>query len=283
VLNLLAGTPLQLGVQLWVLLVIPLGVLAASDAAQVGLRGWLAAFIALIVLAAIAPYIEVLSATAQNVLAPRCAPDPCYPDLGEQSRLMIVAPWIGAFLPVPLASLIYTYTSARGMPRDQPNTDRGELRLMVVCAVIGFVIMGALGYLAKSSFLEEHLGYGSVAQIMFVGNLNASLSNVWNLLLLPLPVAVSSLAMVDGARMGRRVWVAGWIVLAVLAVLVANLDSLLFVTATISDIPSYGWLVGLLPQLQDAGAVAPVVVMLVALLYAFTTRPRQRAAALAGA
>jgi hypothetical protein len=58
--NLVAYEVANLVAQLWVLLIIPLGVLSGSDAARLGRRGWLVAFIALTVVAVAAPRINDL-------------------------------------------------------------------------------------------------------------------------------------------------------------------------------------------------------------------------------
>lgn len=282
------------GAQLWVLLVIPLGVLAGGDAAHIGRRSWLSIFIALIVLAPIAAQIEPLTNNVQYLLAPSCSSGPCALDPGDLAQLLFWPSWAGALLLIPLAALLYTVTSTRiasHTPADAsgapgaPGAGRSERHLIAVCAVIGLVVMSVLGYLANSDFILMRFGSGTLGHILYVGQLQIVLRTVWFTLLNALPVTVASLAMMHAARAGRHGWLAGWIAVVVLAMLAANLFALVAAVQDFSAAASsQGGSIAFQQQIQDASIVTPVVVLLAALLYALTTmRPRQRTVALAGA
>jgi hypothetical protein len=271
------------GLQLWVLLVIPLGVLAASDAARAGRRGWLALFIALIVLAPFAASIDPLTNNIQILFSPPCLPGAACPSgpYGA-SQLVTLAGWAVAFLPVPIATLVYSLTSARsaaGLAAAEAN--RGERRTLIMCAVAGIVVMSALGYLGTTHFLFFQFGRGSFAQVVAIHNLHNVLFTVW-VALAALPVAIASAAMAHAAQTGRRGWLTGWIALIALALLTADIGSL---WGEILILEATGATSGQIPIEQSAvSIVAPAVIMLVALIYALTVmRPEPRAAALAAA
>ncbi len=193
---------LTLGAQLWVLLVIPLGVLAGSDAARLGRRGWLAAFSALTVLAVVAPRVDQLADTIHYLLSPPNAPSLF--SSGWLYSFIFRAELIVAFLPVPLAALIYAVMPAQSVARAQSGTCRGTRRLIVVGAVIGLIVMGVLGPLGNFPILAAHAGPSTLEQIVHLGDVRQLLFTVWVMLLDALPVAIASLAMVDAARAGRR-------------------------------------------------------------------------------
>lgn len=250
------------------LLVVPLGVLAAVDAARLGRHAWFAALVALLVIAPIAARLEPLAATVQNLVNPAC---PCGSDLGEQSRLVFLAGQMAALLPIPLATLIYSVMPEGRAAHAPVGLGRGTRRLIILCAVIGFVVMGALGYLVNSDFILTHFGSGTVAHIMFVGALRQLLDQVWFALLDALMVAVASLALAHAVATGRHEWRAGWIAIVVLAMVTANFFVL--ATSTWLPLPITERLAPYQPQLQDISAAMPGVVMLLALVYAATMRP----------
>lgn len=268
--------------QLWVLLVIPLGVLAASDAAHVGRRGWLVALIVLIVLAPIAARFDPLVTGIQRVLDPGCG-DLCGLELGSQSHNLYLALWTVALIPVPLAALIYTLMPARDTSHIRLGATIGWRRLIVILAIIGAVMMGALGYLANSDFIFTHFSSGTPNHIVFVGYLSQLLDEIWFTLLDALPVAVACLALARVARAGQRAWLAGWCSIIVLALLAANLTALSGAALVAFGSVLARELMDYQPQLQVISAVVPVVVLLLALIYALTTlRPvRTQMAALA--
>ena len=285
-----------LGFQLWVLAVIPLGVLAASEAARAGRRGWLALFIALLVLAPIAAWIMPLGASVQILLFA----SPC-PSGGGCPGVSIGAPpfvtqvgWAVAFLPIPIAALVYSFTSARNVAgRAAAEADQGERRALSVWAIVGIVVMGALGYLATTGILFRLLGQGSPAQVEKIFESGFMLSAVW-IALTALPVAVASAALAHAARTGRWGWLAGWIALTALALLSAGPEIWLRMLNPMMDayILNNPWIGAILPAPNSVAAiapgippaqymvsvVAPVVIMLVALLYArFVMGPGERA------
>lgn len=276
---------LVVGMQLWVLFVVPLGVLAGSDAAHAGRRGWLVAFIVLTVLAPVGAQLEQLGQQVQQLLAASCPSGPCAPVSGDPSSFPVWAGWVVATLLVPLAALVYTWTSARHAPSTQGgvrgDSDLGERRLLVVYAILGLVVMSVLGVLANSDFLLRQFASGTVAHILYVTSLQGLLYAMWVTLLLALPIAIASLAMADAARADRRVWLISWIALVVLAVLVAQLLALV---ATVQDFATgltpLGWVVTFQQQMEVASVVAPLVVLAVALIYALSMmRPDQHTAA----
>ncbi len=266
--------------QLWVLLVIPLGVLAASDAARTGRRGWLALFIVLIILAPVAPWINSLINNIQVLLA-----GPCFLNgacsSGGAPWLVTQVGWGVAFLPVPIAALVYSFMSARSAAGPAATeAGQGERRALIVCALVAIAVMSALGYLGISGFLIYQ--FGSRAQRLVGVSLQGEALTI-GLMLAALPVAIASMAMAHAAQTSRPGWLAGWIALIPLALLTADLGSLwgwsliaaLNGAQTSDQIPYF-------QQLRVVSIVAPVVIMLVALIYALTVmRPRSRAAALA--
>ncbi|HEU0026149.1 MAG TPA: hypothetical protein VFQ25_03460 [Ktedonobacterales bacterium] len=131
-----------LGFQLWVLAVIPLGVLAASDAARARRRGWLALFIALLVIAPFAAWILPLSASVKILLFA----SPC-PSSGDCLGVSVGMPpfvtqagWVVAFLAIPIAALVYSLASPRtAAGRATAEADQGERRALSVWAIVGIV------------------------------------------------------------------------------------------------------------------------------------------------
>ena len=289
-----------LALQLWVLLVIPLGVLAASDAARAGRRGWLALFIALLVIAPIAFWIDSLAFSVQILLFAT----PCASNTGCPGVSLGIAPfftqagWAVAFLSIPIAALVYSLTSARSVARPaEVEAGQGERRTLIVWAIVGIVVMSALGYLATAHVLYQLFGNGSPLQVEKILELQLMLPVVW-ITLAALPVAIASAALAHAARTGRWGWLASWIALVALALLSAGPEFQLRMSVPWMDayILRNPWLASLFPEQTSAitstpgipagqymvSVVAPVVVMLVALLYArFVMRPRPRAAALA--
>lgn len=268
---------LVVAAQLWVLLVVPLGVLVASDAGHARRRGWLATISALTVLAPIAARFDSLVAEMQDLFSS----NPCLActlGSGGQSQFLSLAGWTAALLPVPLAALIYSLTlggRAAGAPAAL-GEGSGMRRVIVVFAILGIVVMAALGFLANSDFIVTHFSSGTPAHILFIGAMWMLLYQVWLVLLDALPVAVATLALAHAIRTNRRGWLAGWIAILALAMLVANLFAL--AATALLFTPNSAWAPGLAdvqPQLQDISAVVPVVVLLVALIYALTMRSRQ--------
>lgn len=269
--------------QLWVLLVIPLGVLAASDAAHMGRRGWLVALIVLIVLAPISARFEPLVTEIQNVLNPGCGVEFCGLEFGSQSQNFYLALWTMALIPVPLAALVYTFVPARDASPIQLSATTGRRRLIVIGAIVGAVVMGALGYLVTSDFIFTHFSSGTVAHIQFVNAVSQTLDQVWFMLLNALPVAVASVALARAVRAGQHAWLAGWCAIILLALLAANLFALSAAALVAFGSVQARGLMDYQPQLQVISAVVPIVILLLALIYALTTmRPvRTQMAALA--
>jgi hypothetical protein len=276
----------MIDLQLWVALVIPLGVLAASDAARAGRRGWLALLIALLVIAPIAFWIGPLIFYLPLSLIPPCLPNAaCPPGPRGAAPLVVPAGWTVTFLPVPLAALVYSLTSARSAAEYAPaatETDQSERRALIICAIAGIVVMSALDYPKASQFLFVQFGLSSLPTIAAVANRQILLLTLWPALA-ALPVAIASMAMAHAAQTGRRGWLAGWIALIPLALLSASLgfpgteSLILAATGIISLIPFEA-------QFLAVSIAAPVASMLVALLYALTVmRPRRLAAGITDA
>ncbi len=226
-----------LALQLWVLAVIPLGVLAASDAARAGRRGWLALFIALLVLAPIAFWINSLTNSVTILLfASPCASNTDCPGISIGTPAFITqAGWAVAFLLVPLAALVYSLTSPRSAAGlAAAEAGQGERRALSVWAIVGIVVMSALGYLATAHVLYRLFGNGSPLQVEKILELQLMLPGVW-IALAALPVAITSAALAHAARTGRWGWLASWIALAALALLSAGPHSS-------SGCPSRGWM-----------------------------------------
>ncbi|MDE3231069.1 MAG: hypothetical protein KGO05_14420 [Chloroflexota bacterium] len=270
--------------QLWVLLIVPLGVLAASDAARAGRRGWLAVLIALIVLAPFAAWINTLTNTVGALLAGPCLPNADCPSGPFGAPMWVIqAGWVVAFLPVPIAALVYSLTVARSAPAPSDASPR-EQRTLIVSAIVGIVVMTALGYLGASDYMLPLFGPLSIANAEMALNLDILLGSLW-LTLAALPVAIASMALAHAAWTRSRGWVTGWIALAVLALLTVDIGSMagfsLIATMTgahSSDQMPY------LQLLQVISIVAPAVIMLMALVYALAVeRPRPTAVALAAA
>lgn len=283
--------------QLWVLLVIPLGVLAASDAARMGRHGLLEAFIVLLVLAPFAASVDVLATDIQHLLNPTCG----FCVFGAPS--LFQAGLAAAFLPIPLVALISTVAPARKAPQfqadgsdelgaDRAHADAGQgeqrvRRVITVWAIIGLVVLGALSYLGNSDFIMMRFGSGTIEHIEFVGDLRSLVYGLWFALHNALPVAVVSLAMISAARAGRRGWLAAWIVVGALAMLATNLLGLITTLLAFTGPPSptdsglvaFVWQLGSsqLAQMQTLSEVVPLVVLLLALLYALILmRPQTR-------
>ncbi len=265
------------------LFVIPLGVLAASDAARVGRRGWLALFIALIIIAPFAAWINALTNNIQNALFMSCQSDVCS-TAGPVGAPWLVTQigWVVAFLPVPIAALAYSFLPAQN-PAALALAEgaKGGRRTLIVCAIAGIALMSALGYLGAARYLLVLFGRGSFTQIMAVVTLQSLLYTLW-IMLAAAPVAIASVALAHSAQEGRRAWLAGWIALVLLALLTANLGSS---WAFILILHAEGVMSGSIPnQLITAGVVAPVAIMLIALIYALVVmRPEPQAGALAAA
>lgn len=273
------------GLQAWVLLLIPLGVLAASDAGRAGRRGWLALFAALLVIAPLGAWSAQLTDAIQNLLigpcvngGPACAAgSPDAPDIITQ------AAWIVAFLPIPIAALSYTFAPATRVARQTAaDFSQGERRALIVWSVIGAIVMAALGYLGTTQWSFESLvalfGYGSFEQTATIFNIQGALST-FLFVLAALPVAVASMALAHAAQTARRGWLAGWIALAVLTLLTLDLGTLWGVTliGAMTGAQSSDQMPFLAPMLVIS-IVTPVVVMLVALVYALVVmRPESRA------
>ncbi len=263
---------LAMEAQLW-LLVMPLGVLATSDAARAGRRGWLWLFIALMVVAPFAANIETLSSAIQ-------------PGSLQSPQPIVLVGWAVAFLLVPLAALIYSLMSAQpvaGGVEAAPNASQGERRTLIISACAGIVVMSVLSYLMNSQFLFSlPLGTNFFDHTMLIIQLQGVARALW-FTLAPLPVTVASLALAHAAQTSRRGWLAGWIALIPLALLTADLGSPVgigLIAAVIGARSSEQ--IPFFDQLPVASIVAPAVIMLVALLYALTVmRPRGRAAAIA--
>lgn len=274
---------LVVGLQPWVLLVIPLGVLAASAAARAGRNGWVALFIALIVLAPFAAWLGPLLNNISLIFIPICYGGSACPNPFQAPELAQLAGWAVAFLGVPLAALVYSVLVAQDAPASV-EVSQGERRTLIICAIAGVVVMSALGYLGNVAWSPPLFGNGSLNQVVTAINTVTVLDSIW-IALFTLPVAVASLALAHAAWTGRRGWLAGWSALAVFALLTANLGSLwgifLILQATGTLQSSEQQLI-LLPY-QIASIVGPAVIMLVALVYALTVMrpPRQRAAAVA--
>jgi hypothetical protein len=281
---------LVVGLQPWVLLVIPLGVLAASAAARAGQRGWLALFIALIVLAPFAAWLGPLSNNISLIFIPPCFGGSACLDPYQAPEIAKLAGWAVAFLGVPLAALVYSLTAARSAA--QPTSmeaSQGERRALIVCAIVGLVIVSALGYLGNLQWSFPSLaawfgGHGSFGQTAVIFAVLSVLFTFW-VALAALPVAVVSLALAHAARTGRRSWLAGWSALAALAWFTAALGSFwggaLILMANGAMQSNEQQLI--LQPYQIVSVVGPAVIMLAALVYALTVMrpPPQRAAALA--
>jgi uncharacterized membrane protein len=145
--------------------------------------------------------------------------------LGSLALFIGATEWTVALLSIPLAAVVYAFTPDPSAARDQSDTSRGTRRLIVVGAIISLVVLGVTGAIATFPILESHVGPLTADQISYLGYVRFLLSTVWGTLLDALPVAIATLAMVDAARAGRRAWVTGLIVLAVLDVLVAGLSA----------------------------------------------------------
>lgn len=274
------------GLQLWVLLIVPLGVLAASDAARAGRRGWLTLLIALLVIAPFAAWLGTLVNNVGGLLAGPCLPNADCPSGSFEAPWQVIqAGWVVAFLPIPIATLVYSLASTRSAARPTATgASQSEWRTLVVWAIGGIVIMGALGYLGTSNFLFGQLAHRSLADAEIAQNLQVVLSSLW-LTLAALPVAVASAAMEHAARTRHRVWLAGWIALIALALLTADLGSLfgLALISTITGAHSSDQM-PYFQSLSVVSVVAPVAIMLVALVYAHAVqRPNSHATVLAAA
>ncbi len=69
-----------------------------------------------------------------------------------------------AFLPVPIAALVYSLTAARSAPEPAAaDANQRERRTIIVSAIVGIVIMTALGYLGNSNFLFFQFAHQSLA------------------------------------------------------------------------------------------------------------------------
>ncbi|HEU0026905.1 MAG TPA: hypothetical protein VFQ25_07290 [Ktedonobacterales bacterium] len=292
-----------LGLQLWVLPVVPLGILAASDAARAGRRGWLALFIALLVLAPIAFWLNSLAFSIQILLfASPCGSGADCPGVSLGIAPFVTqAGWAVAFLSIPIAALVYSLTSARSVAErvEAAEASQGERRALSLWAIVGIVVMSALGYLATAHVLYRLFGNGSPLQVEKFLELQLMLPVVWSALA-ALPVAIASAALAHAARTGRWGWLAGWIALAALALLSTSPEIKLRMINPMMDayILNNPWIAFFFPEPTGAititplippaqyiiSIVAPVVIMLVALIYALTVmRPEQRAAAPAAA
>ncbi len=274
------------GLQLWVLFVIPLGVLVASDAALVGRRGWLALFIALIIIAPFAAWINTLTNNIQYLLSQyllsiSCQFDVCSPavPVGAPWQVTQVG-WAVAFLPVPIAALVYSFRSAQNLAALVPAEGaKGARRTLIICSIAGIALMSALGFLGTAGYLQVLFSRGSITQALMIASLRSVLSILWTVLF-ALPVAIASAALAHSAQTGRRAWLAGWITLVPLMLLTANLGSF---WGAILILRAEGVTSGSIPtQVVTAGIVAPVAVMLLALIYALVVmRPKPQAAPLA--
>jgi hypothetical protein len=274
------------GLQLWVLLIVPLGVLAASDAARAWRTGWLALFIALLIIAPFAAWIGTLVNNVGNLFAGPCLPNAnCSSGSIEAPLWVIQAGWIVAFLPIPIATLVYSLTATRSAARPAATgVNQSEWRTLVVWAITGMVLMSALGYLGTSNFLFSQLAHRSFEDAEIALNLQNLLFTLW-FTLAALPVAIASAAMAHAARTGSRGWLASWIALITLALLTADLGSLFGWSAIAAVTGAHSS--DQMPYLQTLrviSVVAPVVIMLVALVYANAVqRPRAHAAEVATA
>lgn len=284
-----------LALQLWVLLVIPLGVLAASDAARAGRRGWMALFIALLVIAPIAAWINSLTASVQILLfATPCASNADCPGISTGTAPFVTqAGWAVAFLLVPLAALVYSLTSAGSAAgRATAGVSQGERRALIVWAIVGIVIMSALGYLATAHVLFQLFGNGLPLQMEKLLELQLMLPVVW-IALAALPVAIASAALAHAAQTGRWGWLASWIALTALALLSAGPEiqlrmSIPWMDGYILNNPWLGFFIteptgaitstaGVPAEQYIVSIVAPVAIMLVALIYALIVmRPEAR-------
>lgn len=273
------------GLQLWILLIVPLGVLAASDAARAGSRGWLALFIALLVIAPFAAWISTLTNNIEVLLAGPCLPDAACPSGPFGAPWPVTqAGWVVAFLPIPIAALVYFLTAARGAPEPAAaEANQRERRTIFVSAIAGIVVMSALRYLGTSNFLFFQFAHLSIVSAEMALNAQNVLFALW-LTLAALPVAIASVALAHAAQTSRRGWVVGWIALIVLALLTADLGSMVTwgLIASVTGAQSSDQM----PYLQSLRVISiavPAAIMLVALVYAAAPRSRPRAAALATA
>ncbi|HEX9037894.1 MAG TPA: hypothetical protein VF808_12990 [Ktedonobacterales bacterium] len=277
-----------LWLQIWVLPLIPLGVLAASDAARAGRRGWLALFIALIVLVPFAAWIGNLTNNIAAALTPPCINDSaCLSGPVSAPEILQQVGWVVAFLPIPIAALVYSFTAARSATGPAfAEARQGEARALIVWAIAGVVIMTALGYLGTPEWSSSPLaswfgGHGAFGRTLVIFNLLGVLNTLWYALA-ALPVAVVSVALAHAARTGRRGWLAGWIALATLALLTADIGNPWGESAIAAVLRAHSSdQIPYFTQLTVIGIVAPAVIMLVALVYGLTVMrpPQQRQAA----
>jgi hypothetical protein len=285
-----------LGFQIWALLVVPLGVLAAYNAAQASLRGWRAFFIALLVLAplfaAAQSLVGTFAQTLTPVCIPPCSPGPFGPGPWNLSDFALYVSYALAFFPIPLAALAYTFVAPQARLDAVGTVSLSVRRWLITGAMIALVIMPGLDYLGNSNlifgFVAAHAspGPGAFTAVSYAFNLQHLLSALW-VALAALPTAVASLALVSAVQTGRRLWTIGWAALAVLALLATSSNSF-FSTFIIFDaarlaIPSLAT-----PSVQaflTLGGVIPALIMLLAIVYALMVMrpPQQRATATAPA
>ncbi|HEX8981766.1 MAG TPA: hypothetical protein VF792_03270 [Ktedonobacterales bacterium] len=273
-------------------MIIPLGVLAASDAARACRRGWRALFITLIILAPIAAWFYPLAGNLQILFTLYSSPcngsATCTPIQYGTPLLVTQIGWAVAYLPIPIAALVYSLAPAQSATASAATeADQGERRALIVWAIVGIVVMSALGYLATSPFLFLQFGNGSPERMEMILPLRMMLNTVW-VALAALPVAIVSMALAHAAETGRRGWLVGWIALAALTLLTASPVFPLAMHEPWTESFILAALGGAGQQAPDdlyikVSIVAPVVIMLVALIYAAVSRPGSRGAALATA
>ncbi len=270
-------------------MVIPLGILAASDSARAGRHGWQAIFIALIVLAPIAEWIYPLASYVQVLFFPPCDSAnylACQPFSFMQPQMVTHLSWAVACLPIPIAALVYSLLSVQH-PAGQATSEagRGERRALIVCAIVGIVVMSVLGYMANAPV--EPIQEGSPESVVKLVQLHALIFAVW-LVLAALPVARTSMALAHAARVGRRRWLAGWIPLVALALLTGGIGFDLVIFGQQMNAFVHAAIGGSINQvtamIHAVSSVAPAVVMLVALIYAVVVmRPGPNVARFAAA
>jgi hypothetical protein len=277
------------GVSLWILVVIPLGVLAGSAAARQGQRRWRAVFVALTVLAAIAPSVAVLLSTVHDLFIPPSIPTvhgvpilPTTPALDTTgalwSPIFTWVEWIAALLLVPAAALAYTLAPSRSAPGADMGR-RGQ-RLILVGAICSLIIVAALGPTAIRP-IPVLPSDPRAQQTVFTAY--TLLHILWTMLSVAVPVAIASLALADAAWAGRRTWSVSLIVLGVVAVLATNLFTVVSVALDVFAVDLHGQPLPFGPLFDILEVGAPLALLLGAAAYALATRSTPHAPAVAAA
>jgi hypothetical protein len=289
---------LVVALQLWTLLVIPLGVLVASEAARARRSGWLGLLVALLVLAPVAFWFGPLVADVQNlpaVLHPSgqvigYSSSPTITDVGQAIGLLSlpVAALIASFMPFMSSASgsspsVATSQHATAAPTSA-EAGRGELRTLIGGALVSLVVMSVLGYLGNTDSLAQYaMSHPAPGQGPFGDPSGAffaqGLANTLWTPLVALPVAVVSLALAHAAQTGRHGWLAVWIGLLVVVVLATATGAFRYTGLIYLVAASFDLHVPTLQQIELVSLGAPALIMLVALVYALTAqRPQQRAA-----